>query len=47
MLVELGYEASVSVGVVEGRAGEGGAFRDFNGVERAAGDGAEIGGGEG
>lgn len=47
VVVKVGDEASVAVGVVEWWAGEGGAFGDFNGVERAAGNGAEVGGREG
>lgn len=47
VLVKLGYEASISVGVVKWRAREGGALGDFYRVERAIGNGAEVGGGEG
>lgn len=47
VLVELGDEAAVAVGVVERRAREFLAVADFDGLEGALGHGAEVGGGEG
>lgn len=43
--MEASDEASVGVGVVERGAGEVGAVGGFDAVERAASDGAEVGGG--
>ncbi|KAK9148196.1 hypothetical protein Scep_006953 [Stephania cephalantha] len=44
---EIGDEAAVGVDVVQGRAGEGGAFGELDGLEGVTGVGAEVGGGVG